>query len=401
MHPFRPVLEAATDVALGFSHLPFPLDAPRVHAPGPNPDRLLLLGTAAVAGVGVTSHQLGVGGQLARRLPALTGRGVDVELVGSTTMTLQNAHKLLAERSLRQFGAVVLFLGSREGIGFQPMRTWNKDLRALLQLIAATDAAPHAFVVAVPPVYRYSTVPESLIPRMHKHLQRQNDVSIALCAQLAGATYLPAWEPPVTAPYVLGSAVYEKWAELSAPAIASVLTGGATRPIEPVNEPARQAALDGLNVIGSATDDRYDRIAQTARDLLGVSGASVTFLDHDRQWIKSAVSMSNSDTERAAAFCNTTIARPELFVVEDAAADDVFAGHAWVVGEDRVRFYAGYPVEAPNGERVGALCVVDTKPRVFTGAEAALLRELALRVQMLVWAGRTSEKVIDLPDPGP
>jgi len=154
-----------------------------------------------------------------------------------------------------------------------------------------------------------------------------------------------------------------------------------------VDEPARQAALDALHVVDSATDARIDRIARTARDLLGASGASVTFLDHERQWIKSAVSMSRSDTARAISFCNTTISRPELFVVEDAAQDHAFAAHPWVVGEEQVRFYAGYPVEAPNGERVGALCVVDTKPRHFSGAEAALLRELALRVQTLLWAG--------------
>jgi len=50
-----------------------------------------------------------------------------------------------------------------------------------------------------------------------------------------------------------------------------------------------------------------------------------------------------------------------------------------------VRFYAGYPLEAPEGVRVGALCVVDTKPRRFSPAEASLLRDLALRVQAVLW----------------
>ena len=42
---------------------------------------------------------------------------------------------------------------------------------------------------------------------------------------------------------------------------------------------------------------------------------------------------------------------------------------------------------AEQGVRVGALCVVDTKPRRFSRAEASLLRDLALQVQAVLWAG--------------
>jgi GAF domain-containing protein len=52
-----------------------------------------------------------------------------------------------------------------------------------------------------------------------------------------------------------------------------------------------------------------------------------------------------------------------------------------MVRDHRVRFYAGYPIETPNGIRIGALCLLDPLPRGFTRADEALLRELALRVQ--------------------
>ena len=53
-----------------------------------------------------------------------------------------------------------------------------------------------------------------------------------------------------------------------------------------------------------------------------------------------------------------------------------------------MRFFAGYPLEAPDGRRVGALCVVDTSPRSFSKPEEALLRALTLRVQVELWAPR-------------
>jgi hypothetical protein len=384
----RPFLEAVMDAAFGFARMPVPVDEPRVHTVGPDPDRILLLGTAAVAGVGVSSHQLGLGGQLARRISSFTTRGVDLEIEGSFTLSLRDAVTAITGRPAGRHDAVVLFVGARESIGLQPMRAWVEQFRELIRAILETDAATHLFVVATPAVERYATLPKNLADRVRGHVDRQNAASSAVCGEFERVTFLPLDHPIEGADYQLGSAMYERWGDALAPSISARLDANAhrIRASAAVVESTRQAALDALQVLDTAADARIDQIAQTARDLLGAFGASVTLLDHDRQWIKSAVSISSDETARATSFCNTTIRKAGLFVVEDAAVDEAFAGHPWVVGEDHVRFYAGYPVEAPNGERVGALCVVDTKPRQFSSREAALLRELALRVQALLWA---------------
>lgn len=64
--------------------------------------------------------------------------------------------------------------------------------------------------------------------------------------------------------------------------------------------------------------------------------------------------------------------------------DPRIAETTWASGEE-FRFYAGYPIESPDGQRIGALCIVDTKPRHFGPQDATLLRELTLRVQALLW----------------
>jgi GAF domain-containing protein len=61
-----------------------------------------------------------------------------------------------------------------------------------------------------------------------------------------------------------------------------------------------------------------------------------------------------------------------------------------MVLDGRVRFYAGYPIEAPNGMRIGALCLTDPTPRSFNRADEALLRELALRVQAVLRQGASA-----------
>jgi hypothetical protein len=58
-----------------------------------------------------------------------------------------------------------------------------------------------------------------------------------------------------------------------------------------------------------------------------------------------------------------------------------------VTGPAHLRFYAGYPVEAPDGTRIGALCVFGRSPRDPAESESELdvLRELALLAQRELW----------------
>lgn len=56
----------------------------------------------------------------------------------------------------------------------------------------------------------------------------------------------------------------------------------------------------------------------------------------------------------------------------------------------QIGFYAGQPLEAPGGHRVGALCIVDDRPRAFSPADRALLVELAS------WAQRELDREEEL-----
>jgi len=373
-----------------YGDLPIPHDTPVVHAVGPDADRMLLLGSGTVRGLGVTTNDLGLGGQLARRVSALTGRGVDLELGGATTLLTRQAAELIDDYDISRFDAIILVMGIRDAVALTNPTDWRRDMRRLLE---AASQVPQVFVVAIPDFTRYTDLRPIVKRAIIRHAARLNDVSQRLVEAVPGAVFVPVNAADPGHFVRPGSIeVYEIFADAVAPAIARGLDPvlHALRRSDPVTEEERQAALDRLGVIGSGSDPRVDRIAQMARDLLGASGAAVTFLDHDRQWIKSAVAVSSDDMPRVDAFCNTTISGSHLFVVEDATKDARFATHPWVVGDEHVRFYAGYPIEAPEGVRVGALCVVDTKPRHFTSAEASLLRDLALQVQAVLWsAART------------
>ena len=147
------------------------------------------------------------------------------------------------------------------------------------------------------------------------------------------------------------------------------------------NEATRQAALDSLKILDTAPEERFDRITRLAKQLFGVETAAITLIDHDRQWFKSKIGLEYDETPRSDAFCDVTIREAKNFTVADASQDSRFENNPLVTGNPNIRFYAGYPLETPSGERVGALCVFDPTPRIFTEAEELQLRDLALWVQ--------------------
>lgn len=150
----------------------------------------------------------------------------------------------------------------------------------------------------------------------------------------------------------------------------------------PVDEPARLRALEMLDVLHKGSEERFDRITRMAQQLFGVSAAAVTLVTRDVQVHKSQHGpMALGDGPRDAAFCDHTIRDSRTLVVEDATEDPRFATNPAVVGAPHIRFYAGHPLEGPGGHRVGALCLVDDRPRHFTESEQALLAELASWVQ--------------------
>jgi PAS domain S-box-containing protein len=154
----------------------------------------------------------------------------------------------------------------------------------------------------------------------------------------------------------------------------------------PRNERQRVAALHKLHILDTPPEPSYDRIVELAARLFDMPIAVVAFVDSARQWFKAAVGTDLRETDRDGAFCAHSILRDddEAFIVSDALGDSRFSGSPLVTGDLGVRFFAGQPVRAPGGERIGTLCVIDRRPRLWEERDAAILRDLALLVEQLL-----------------
>jgi phosphoribosyl 1,2-cyclic phosphodiesterase/CheY-like chemotaxis protein len=145
----------------------------------------------------------------------------------------------------------------------------------------------------------------------------------------------------------------------------------------PADEERRLASLRALRILDTDPDERFDRITRLASALFNAPIALVSLVDENRQWFKSCYGLNVKETSRDAAFCAHVVHDREPMVVPDTFLDTRFAENPLVIGEPRIRFYAGYPLILNDGACIGTLCVFDTRPRPLEGADLARLRDLA------------------------
>ena len=147
-------------------------------------------------------------------------------------------------------------------------------------------------------------------------------------------------------------------------------------PAIPDDEGTRVDTLYDLRILYTEPEERFDRLTRLAKRLLQVPISLISLVDENREWIKSGEGINNSQVARDISFSAHAILGPDILLIPDATLDERFHDNPLVVDEPHIRFYAGCPLKAPNGSKLGTLCLIDCKPREFSEDDKALLREL-------------------------
>ncbi|MDH3441630.1 MAG: diguanylate cyclase [Gammaproteobacteria bacterium] len=153
------------------------------------------------------------------------------------------------------------------------------------------------------------------------------------------------------------------------------------KPATPANERQRLKTLRDLKLLDTPPEERFDRVTRLAKQVFSTEIALVSLVDADRQWFKSRQGLDAEETPRDISFCGHAILDDKIMVVNDATSDDRFCDNPLVCGDPSIRFYAGYPLAAPDGSRVGTLCIIDNKPRNISKDQLKSLRELGRMVE--------------------
>ncbi len=146
------------------------------------------------------------------------------------------------------------------------------------------------------------------------------------------------------------------------------------------SEARRQATLESLKILHTLPEDAYDRIVRRVSEYFDAPGCLIAFATRDRQWFKARLGVSVETAPRDSSFCQAALETDGVYVVHDALLSPRFAENPFVVGAPGIRFYAGVALVFGEAQRIGTLCIIDTKPRAFGAAEAAALEDFAALV---------------------
>lgn len=151
----------------------------------------------------------------------------------------------------------------------------------------------------------------------------------------------------------------------------------------PENEGRRLESVERFDVESLVGDPRLEAAVDDLAETVETPFAGVSLMNaHAEQFLACTGARDDPEYDREDTGCSYTILGNDVFVVEDLTTHPMFAtGRLVELGS---RAYAGVPVRCPSGMAVGAVCVVDTEPRLFSPDERAALRE----------AGETAERVL-------
>lgn len=170
------------------------------------------------------------------------------------------------------------------------------------------------------------------------------------------------------------------------------------------SEPSPLEQLQNLHRLDAANDGEFDSILAMAKRLFAVPTAIVYGGGEPLQAgaASGGMPVGVGQLPPFHALCETLTHIDEMVVIEDMASDPRFADHASVSEDAAIRFYAGVPLRSAPAEfaedrpRFGTLCLIDTRPRLFTADDREMLKELARLAEALPRARMIAQRALIL-----
>ena len=157
------------------------------------------------------------------------------------------------------------------------------------------------------------------------------------------------------------------------------------------HEQLRQYALEELGLIDTDESEDFDRITRMAGRLFDAPIAAVSLTDRSRQWFKSHVGTAGREIPRCGAPCAEVTRSQKVLNIPNLLEDERFAD--CLLARTGIRFYAGTPLTTRNGYTLGAMCVLDTKPREISAEEIRSLEDFAAMVMVQIEFQREAGRI--------
>ncbi|MGN6456043.1 MAG: diguanylate cyclase domain-containing protein, partial [Achromobacter mucicolens] len=144
------------------------------------------------------------------------------------------------------------------------------------------------------------------------------------------------------------------------------------------SETERLRALSEYGLDARRALPSLDPVVRIASRMFNMPVSAINMIGSDHVFFAASTGFEEMDMRRDVSFCAHAVLQDDVMVVPDARLDDRFHDNPLVCGAASIRFYAGVPLNSPEGHPLGALCVIDTEPHTdFSEEDKDRLRELA------------------------
>lgn len=167
-------------------------------------------------------------------------------------------------------------------------------------------------------------------------------------------------------------------------------------PVAEEVESARLQSLDSYRILDSLPEEEYDRITRLASFIFKRPIVIIVFVDHNGSFIKSQHGINIENYHKDDSICRFTVDENQLLVIPDASLDPRTAKLSRVLGDPKIRFYAGAPLRSPDGQALGSLSIMDMVPGNLNNDEKEALTDLSKEVVALLEARKKNLELQDL-----
>ncbi|AKQ47596.1 serine/threonine protein kinase [Rufibacter radiotolerans] len=150
-------------------------------------------------------------------------------------------------------------------------------------------------------------------------------------------------------------------------------------PILPNNEEESLAKLRSLYLLNAYQEEgEFNHIAAKASNMFNVPIALVNLVDSAYVLTKASAGLEAvASVLSGTSLCSLAILKDGTTVFENAVEEPCLLANPMVTGEFGLRFYEAAPLNTSDGYNIGALCILDKEPRVFSQTDQRILQNLA------------------------
>ncbi|NBV86092.1 MAG: hypothetical protein EBS01_07485 [Verrucomicrobia bacterium] len=165
----------------------------------------------------------------------------------------------------------------------------------------------------------------------------------------------------------------------------------------PRNETARLDSVRAYEEIGAPNQPTFKTISLLIRDIIGAFDVGISMVHENEVRCYSCLVEKDPSVPREIAFSSHVVLQDDPLVVEDLALDERFkdnpfvksathrTGYTLADGVARpYRFFAGVQIRSLEGHRLGALYLLDTRPRTLDSLHFALMRKFAKTIESIM-----------------